>query len=64
MRTIVQFGGKAVHQYAGLGLTGYSLPRTELLYRRALLLPMNTSMVSADVHYVVECIRSFYGRGR
>lgn len=64
VRTIVQFGGKAVHQYTGLGLTGYSLPRTELLYRRALLLPMNTSMVSDDVHYVVECIRSFYGRGR
>jgi dTDP-4-amino-4,6-dideoxygalactose transaminase len=64
VRTIVQFGGKAVHQYAGLGLTDYKLPRTELLYRRALLLPMNTSMVSDDVHYVVECVRSFYGRRR
>jgi len=64
VRSIIQFGGKAVHQYAGLGLTGYRLPRTELLYRRALLLPMNTSMTDDDAHYVVECIRSFYGRGR
>lgn len=64
VRSIVQFGGKAVHQYAGLGLTGYSLPRTELLYRRALLLPMNTSLSDDDVHYVVECVRTFYGRGR
>ncbi len=63
VRTIVQFGGKAVHQYPGLGLTGYRLPRTELLYRRALLLPMNTSLANDDVHHVVECIRTFYGRG-
>jgi dTDP-4-amino-4,6-dideoxygalactose transaminase len=64
VRSIIQFGGKAVHQYAGLGLTSYRLPRTELLYRRALLLPMNTSLSDDDVHYVVDCIRRFYGRGR
>lgn len=64
VRSIIQFGGKAVHQYPGLGLTDYRLPRTELLYRRALLLPMNTSMTDEDVQYVVDCIRSFYGRGR
>ncbi len=64
VRTIIQFGAKAVHQYEGLGLTHYRLPRTELLYRRALLLPMNTSLSDDDVHHVVDCIRSFYGRGR
>lgn len=62
VRTIVQFGGKAVHQYPGLGLTGYSLPRTELLYRRALLLPMNTSLSDEDVEYVIGQVRKFYGR--
>ncbi|MBW7929816.1 MAG: DegT/DnrJ/EryC1/StrS family aminotransferase [Gammaproteobacteria bacterium] len=62
VRTIIQFGGKAIHQYEGLGLTHYHLPRTELLYRRALLLPMNTSLSEDDVSYVVECIRHFYGR--
>lgn len=64
VRTIVQFGGKAVHQYEGLGLTHYRLPRTELLYRRALMLPMNTSLTVDDVAYVIECIRKFYGRSR
>lgn len=64
VRSIIQFGGKAVHQYPGLGLMDYRLPRTELLYRRALLLPMNTSMTDDDLHYVVDCVRSFYGRGR
>lgn len=62
VRTIIQFGAKAVHQYEGLGLTHYRLPRTELLYRRALLLPMNTSLSDDDVQYVVDCIRGFYGR--
>lgn len=64
VRTIVQFGGKALHQYAGLNLTHYRLPRTELLYRRALLLPMNTSLTEDDVAWVIECIRKFYGRSR
>lgn len=64
VRTIVQFGGKAVHQYGGLGLTHYRLPRTELLYQRALLLPMNTSLSADDVAWVIECIGKFYGRSR
>lgn len=62
IRTIIQFGGKAVHQYEGLGLTQHRLPRTELLYRRALLLPMNTSLSDEDVGYVTDRIRHFYGR--
>lgn len=64
IRTIVQFGGKALHQYPGLDLTGYRLPRTELLYRRALLLPLNTSLADADVDWVIDSIRKFYGRSR
>lgn len=63
IRTIVQFGGKALHQYTGLKLTHYRLPRTELLYRRALLLPMNTSLTEDEVAWVIECTRRFYGRG-
>jgi dTDP-4-amino-4,6-dideoxygalactose transaminase len=59
--TIIQFGGKSVHQCEGLGLVNYTLPRTELLYRRALLLPMNTSLSDQDVEYVVACVREFYG---
>lgn len=62
VRTIIQFGGKAIHQHEGLGLQQYRLPRTELLYSRALLLPMNTSLSEDDVGHVVECIRHFYGR--
>lgn len=60
IRTIVQFGGKAVHQFSGLGFTGVRLPVTEDLYRRLLLLPMNTTLTDDDVAYVVEAVRAFY----
>lgn len=62
VRTIVQFGGKAVHQFAGLGIAGVSLPNTEQLYQRLLLLPMNTTLLDDDAEYVVDVVRSFYGK--
>lgn len=62
IRTVIQFGGKAVHQFAALGFTGVRLPATEDMYRRLLLLPMNTTLSDEDAQYVVDAIRSFYGR--
>ncbi|WP_129645426.1 DegT/DnrJ/EryC1/StrS family aminotransferase [Peristeroidobacter agariperforans] len=64
IRTIVQFGGKAVHQFAGLGFDGTKLPFTERMYTRLLLLPMNVTISDDDVAYVVQAIRAFYGRGK
>lgn len=58
--TLIQWGGKAVHQFEGLGLD-FHLPYTERLFTRALLLPMNTSLSDDDVAYVVDMIREFYG---
>ena len=63
VRTIVQFGGKAVHQFRELGFEGVKLPVTERLYTRALLLPMNTTLSDDDVAYIVDQVRAFYGRG-
>jgi dTDP-4-amino-4,6-dideoxygalactose transaminase len=62
VRTIVQFGGKAVHQFSGLGFSGVTLPVTERLYTRLLLLPMNVTLSDDDASYIVERIRAFYGR--
>ena len=58
--TILQWGGKAVHQFEGLGLT-QSLPYTEKFFTRCLMLPMNTSLTNEDVNYVCEIVREFYG---
>lgn len=58
--TAIQWGGKAVHQFQGLGLRA-SLPATEALFRRCLMLPLNLTLSDGDVEYVCACIRAFYG---
>lgn len=58
--TIVQWGGKAVHQFGGLGFD-VRLPQTEQLFTRLLLLPMNTTLSDDDVDYITLKIREFYG---
>ncbi len=57
--TLIQWGGKAVHQFRKLGFT-QSLPFTERLFERMLMLPMNMSLSDHDVHYVCDCIIDFY----
>jgi dTDP-4-amino-4,6-dideoxygalactose transaminase len=59
--TLIQWGGKAVHQFRKLGFTQH-LPRTDELFARLLMLPMNTALSDDDVEYVCDCIRGFYGR--
>ena len=56
--TLIQWGGKAVHQFPKLNLK-VSLPNTERLFQRCLLLPMNTMLEDADVHYVCDCVEEF-----
>ena len=58
--TIIQWGGKAVHQFAGLGLD-VALPRTDRMFRRCLMLPMNMVVTQDDVEYIAHQIRRFYG---
>jgi len=57
--TLIQWGGKAVHQFAALGLRA-SLPATERLFRRCLMLPMNTMVSDEDADYVCTKMREFY----
>lgn len=57
--TLIQWGGKAVHQFGGLGLK-VSLPNTERLFQRCLMLPMNMMVSLDECDYISECIRQFY----
>jgi len=57
--TIIQWGGKPVHQYAGLGLRR-DLPNTDRLFQRCLMLPMNMMVATDDVDYIASHIRLFY----
>jgi dTDP-4-amino-4,6-dideoxygalactose transaminase len=58
--TIVQWGGKAVHQWPALGFK-VRLPFTERLFERLLLVPMNTSLSDDEADYVCDQISAFYG---
>jgi len=58
--TLIQFGGKAIHQHTELGFRDIRLPVTERMYERFLMLPMNTSLTNSDVEYVCEKLCNFY----
>jgi dTDP-4-amino-4,6-dideoxygalactose transaminase len=59
--TIIQWGGKAVHQLQGLGFDDVRLPVTEKMTSRFLMLPMHTALSDDDVSYICKSIRRFYG---
>jgi len=57
--TALPWGGKAVHQWPGLGFRS-RLPFTERLFERVLLLPLNLSLMDYDVHYICTAIEDFF----
>ncbi len=57
--TLLPWGGKAVHQFAGLGISR-DLPATARLFQRCLMLPINMMISNDDVEYVCRAIREFY----
>jgi len=58
--TIIQWGGKAIHQFDSLGLTNFVLPNTDNYFKECLLLPMNLFITDSDVKYVAKTIKNFY----
>jgi dTDP-4-amino-4,6-dideoxygalactose transaminase len=62
--TIVQWAGKAVHQFPELDLGSHSIPKVEAFVQRCLLLPMNTSLSNEEIEYTCEQTRSFYAGDR
>jgi dTDP-4-amino-4,6-dideoxygalactose transaminase len=57
--TIIQWGGKMLHQFRGLKLNE-DVPNAEAVSKKFFLLPMNTSLSDEDVRYVCEQVESFY----
>lgn len=57
--TLIQWGGKGVHQWERLGFT-VKLPKVEEFFTRCIMLPMNTFVSNDDVTYVCDTIRAFY----
>jgi dTDP-4-amino-4,6-dideoxygalactose transaminase len=59
--TLIQWGGKAVHQFPALGLKA-ELPVTERFFERCLMLPMNMMVTLDDAAYISDAVRTFYNR--
>ena len=57
--TLIQWGGKGVHQFTNLGYD-ISLPYSEKVFSRMLLLPINMVITDEEVEYVCDKIISFY----
>ena len=62
--TIIQWGGQPLHKIKALGLNRHAQPYTDRMFERCLLLPIHMAMSDADVDYVADTVREFYGRGR
>ncbi len=58
--SMIQWGGKAVHQFAALGFD-VELPSTEDFFKRCMLLPLNSYMTNAEVDRICDAVREFYG---
>ena len=59
--TLIQWGGKAVHQFEQLGFDQV-LPRTERFFERCIMLPMNVFIDNDDVDYICDTVRGFFRR--
>ena len=59
--TLIQWDGKAVHQWEYLGFT-LKLPKVERFFERCIMLPMNMFIDDDDVNYVCKKVREFYRR--
>jgi len=57
--TLIQWGGKAVHQFTQLGFDQV-LPDTERFFKRCIMLPLNVFISDSDVDYICESVVEFY----
>jgi len=57
--TLIQWSGKAVHQFPELGFK-LSLPKVEKFFERCIMLPMNIFLSDDEIDYICETVINFY----
>jgi len=58
--TLIQWGGKAIHQFRSLNLGEIHLPKTDNLFKKAMMLPIYPNLANSELDYICETIRNFY----
>ncbi len=57
--TLIQWGGKAIHQWEHLGFNLH-LPKSEAFFKECIMIPMNMFISNDDIDYICEKIIDFY----
>ena len=57
--SLVQWSGKAVHQFDNLKFSE-ELPNTDELFSKILMIPLNMSITDEEVSFVIKTIKEFY----
>jgi dTDP-4-amino-4,6-dideoxygalactose transaminase len=60
IETMLPWGGKGLHQFKSLNLSEYSLPRTEEMFDKAIMIPMHPDLEDHHLDYVIKTINQFY----
>ena len=60
IEVMLPWGGKGVHQFKALGLDHFKLPRTEELFKKAMMLPMYPELDDDQIRYIVQTVKDFY----
>ena len=61
--SLVQWSGKAVHQFTDLGFKK-ELPYTDKMFEELLMIPLNMFITDQDVKKVIFEIKAFYGKNK
>ena len=57
--TLIQWGGKALHQWEPLGFN-LNLPKAEEFFKKCIMLPMNVFLTNEEVKFISDKIIEFY----
>tara|TARA_A100001035_G_C27702975_1_gene463421 strand:- start:384 stop:1070 length:687 start_codon:yes stop_codon:yes gene_type:complete len=57
--TLIQWGGKALHQYENLDIREH-LPAAEEFFRKCIMIPIHPYLTNSEVSYIIEKIKDFY----
>jgi dTDP-4-amino-4,6-dideoxygalactose transaminase len=60
--TLIQWGGKGVHEFGLSGIKVRDLSNARRIISRMLMLPMNQYMNLEQVNYISGCIKDFYSK--
>lgn len=59
--TLIQWGGKAIHQFKGIGIEK-DLPITDRIFSEILMLPLNLFISEDDVKYIINNVKNYYSK--